>query len=142
MNATPFPPEEARKQFLGEIEVLRQRMAELVQKEHFLLRFRHEIEELGLVPTTCCQGYIDFDNPGRSDVVEILKRFGGEWHKELSFGHPDRIDYTREAEPGLKIRLYHAEPPPSCVVVTEDVLVPAVPEHTVKRIKLVCAEGA
>ena len=83
--------------------------------------------------------YIDFDGLKRSDVVKLLTHLRtGKWNK-TPVG--DRVNYTNETFlPGVKLRIYAAEPPSGCKIVYEDVVIPAQPARVEKRPKMVCKE--
>lgn len=83
-------------------------------------------------------GFIDFNNPSREGALALIRKLPGKWQKSPS-GEDAKLDYVnREICPGIPVRLYAAEPPPSCKVVEEEVTIPAQPETKVKRMKLVC----
>lgn len=89
-------------------------------------------------------GYIDFNTPSRNDVRAILSRIkGGKWSK-CKNSNESSLNYISEREivPGVKFRIWGAEPPPSCKLVEEDVLVEAVPAHIEKRFRMVCDYAA
>jgi len=85
---------------------------------------------------------IDIDLPKRGEVVDIIKHLKtGKWRKQISCSAPDKVDYYNDTFfLGVKIRMYQAEPPASCKIVMEDVVIPAQPERIEKRPKLVCKE--
>lgn len=75
----------------------------------------------------------------RDKLTKFLLIFGGDWKKEVEDYYPDKMKYTQDlAEiPGLgvfSIRASQVPPPPSCVIVEEEVEVPA-SKKLVKRIK-------
>ena len=112
----------------------------LQHKKAFLLRHQETIELLGLSPCCASRDYIDFDCLKREQVVEIFKRIGGTWNKEVAFAREDKINYLQPLDNGITLRLYHAEPPDSCKLIEEDVVIPAQPERVEKRTRLVCKE--
>jgi hypothetical protein len=109
------------------------------------IRVRQEmlatLDTLGLenttAPATMYGAQIDFDNLSHDKVIEVIQAIGGKWDKAISASCADRIDY-KTVKNGITIRCYQGEPPPNCKV--EDVLevIPAQPERTVTRKKLVC----
>ena len=131
-------------------------------KEKILLKIRANNEEnqaltglLALLPdigvhvekaeVSMYGAFIDIDRPSRGDVVRLLSALKiGKWNKESAPGQT-LIYVTDQPVVGRwKVRLWSAEPPGSCKIVEEEVLVPAVniPEHVEKRKRLVCAEPA
>jgi hypothetical protein len=99
------------------------------------------LDTLGLenttAPATLFGHQIDFDNLSHDKVIEVIRAVGGKWDKTISSGSGDRIDY-KTVKNGITVRCYQGEPPPNCRI--EDVLetIPAQPERTVTRKKLVC----
>lgn len=83
---------------------------------------------------------IDIEYPGRKAVVDLITHFkAGKWDKELS-GVEGKINYLNKTLLSLPLRIYAAEPPPSCRIVEEDTLIPAQPARVIKRKKVVCTE--
>lgn len=99
------------------------------------------LDTLGLENTTANAvmygAQIDFDNLPHDKVIEVIQAVGGKWDKTINSYSGDRIDY-KTVKNGITIRCYQGEPPPNCKI--EDVLevVPAQPERTVTKKKLVC----
>ncbi len=124
-----------------ELQKLDTAIERLKYKRAFLMLHQTAIEQMGLKPCCACDKFIDFDNPTRAQVVDILVAFGGKWSKALAFDS-STINYEQPIDGGLVLRLYHAEPPPSCQLVEEDVVIPAQPERIEKRTRLVCKEAA
>lgn len=108
-----------------------------------LRAFEAQYSDLCLMSARICiyGNFIDFNNPSRDDVRVILSRLsGGKWEKNVNMSG-NSIDYVSEKEfaPGMKFRLWSAEPPPSCKMVSEEVAVPARIEN---RWKMVCSDAA
>lgn len=84
---------------------------------------------------------IDFDNLTHSQVVQVVRAFGGKWDKTVADSDKSRVDYqTREPVSGVTIRCWQGEPPPSCKIVEVEEEIPAtvVPARKVKVKKMVC----
>lgn len=85
---------------------------------------------------------IDFDDPTRKQAVAIMEKLGaGKWDKDVL--ENGRLEYTNTTLfPGIRIRLWSAEPPPSCKIVEYEEVIPAhqVEETKIKKYKLVCNE--
>lgn len=118
------------------IERLQKELVELQNIIEFLVR-HPIIEELEIIEKPyLCGGYLDFDGLTHKQRVALMLHFGGQWKRENNTG---TVTYTRKEEyGGFKIRFYGAQPPPSCTLVYEEVLVPekvqVIPEHKEKRI--------
>lgn len=85
---------------------------------------------------------VEFRNCEREDVSVIQRAVksddGTPWKK---FYYGNTVDYTRN-NGGVRIRIDGAKPPPTCKVVTEQVLVPSsfIAEHYETRTRIVCKE--
>lgn len=82
--------------------------------------------------------FIDIDHPNRADVERLLALLRiGKWIKE-KFG--TTLNYVSE-QPlfgSYRIRFWAADPPGTCRLVEEEVVIPAQPEKREKRIVLHC----
>ncbi len=83
-------------------------------------------------------GGIQFRKPTRDDTVTIMKAVGGKWDKsyyDASIGYVQIVDK-------IMLQIDSAPPPPSCKIITEQVLVPAqyVAEHYETRRRIQCTE--
>jgi len=118
-----------------QIELLNVQRAVLVALAAKLQELNEEIH------ISICGDHIDFDNPTRAQAVKLMTHLAvGKWHKEEGPSQ-DTINYIHDgAGSGVKLRLYAAEPPPSCRIVEVEEIIPAQPEQIVKRRKLVCQE--
>lgn len=88
---------------------------------------------------------ITLRHTGNRDIVLwFLQVFGGTWQKEVNDYQRDKMDYIQEIQhpfiPGYKFRFVveATTPPPSCQIVEVDEVVP---EHIVKRKKIVCPKA-
>lgn len=79
-------------------------------------------------------GGFDFDSLPHDEIVKVIKVIGGTWKKEPC-GH-DKINYIGMLD-GVTVRCWAGEPPPSCKIISEEVLIPA---QKVIRQRLVCKE--
>lgn len=85
---------------------------------------------------------IDFDYLKHSDIMRVIKHIPGEWIKSPALD-PTKIDYILDmVELDLQVRCWAGEPPPSCKIVEEEVIVPeqVIPARVEIRRKLVCNE--
>ena len=96
----------------------------------FLTDHAQKIEELGVSVTTC-GSTIDFDNPTREQVLEIIKAFPGDWEK----GTYVETMYYRTTFEGQPLRIWNAPLLPSCQIIEEEVEVPA---YTERRRRIEC----
>src|SRR3990167_8720854 len=127
--------DERIQQLRNEVAAHAERVAEMV---NWLENHRDEIEAIGITPSQCC-GTIDFDNPNREQVLDIIKAFPGRWHKSINSSMEGKLNYERETAPGeLPLRIWSGDLPPTCRLESEDVHVPA---HTEKRMKIVCKDA-
>jgi hypothetical protein len=85
--------------------------------------------------------FIDIEHLDRAKVVALISHLkSGKWDKTPS-GSPGKIDYVNTGFlNGAKMRIWAADPPPSCKLVEEQVEIPAQPARIEKRLKLVCKE--
>jgi hypothetical protein len=85
--------------------------------------------ELEQATITFC-GTLDFDNPTRADVQNLMRVLGGgKWTKEKS-GTDGRLNYETEQPVfggDVKLRLWAAQPPGTCRMVEKKVVIPAEP---------------
>jgi len=81
---------------------------------------------------------IDFDYLTHDQTIEVIKVLGGKWTKSLN--GTDTIDYNTTID-GVNFRIFAGQPPPSCEVIEETVIVPShyTPEttKTIRRLKCV-----
>jgi hypothetical protein len=87
---------------------------------------------------------IDFDNPSRSDVEKLLTVLEGtKWVKSKLIG-TTKLNYesVQPVVDGRKLRLWAAQPPGTCRMVEEKVVIPARPERTEVRMVLHCEPEA
>jgi hypothetical protein len=83
-------------------------------------------------------GQCDFDNLTHDKVLLVMQTFAaGHWDKTLE---GVRVNYETIID-GMIVCCWHGEPPPSCKIVEERVLVPLVPERWETVRKLVCPKG-
>jgi hypothetical protein len=81
---------------------------------------------------------IDIDYVGRAETINLITHFkAGRWDKTLS-NHPGKIDYVNKNLTSIPLRIYGAEPPPSCKIVEVEVEIPAQPARIEKVRKVVC----
>ena len=75
----------------------------------------------------------------RAILMDFLQTFGGNWQKEINCWDKTKIDYFQEITIRefltYKIEADGAEPPASCRIVEEEVIVP---EHKEMKKKLIC----
>jgi hypothetical protein len=123
-------------------QAIQERIAWLTRQLIWIEKHESSLAEIGVkVSVTCGYDKIDIDNPSREQVVKLMLLLGGKWNKETGCG--TSINYTRvDPVDGLRVRLWSADPPPSCRIVTEEVHVPekVIPAHTETKTKLVCIE--
>jgi hypothetical protein len=103
-----------------------------------------QLAELGLnfEPSISCvtRSNFDIDYLNRDAVLEVLRKMGGTWDKTPA-DYGAKMNYVRrEKFHGRTVKLCAAEPPPTCRVVEEEVVIPAQPEQRVMRKKLVCTD--
>ena len=75
----------------------------------------------------------------RAILMDFLQTFGGNWQKEINYWDKTKINYFQEITIReylkYKIEANGAEPPASCRIVEEEVIVP---EHKEMKKKLIC----
>lgn len=80
---------------------------------------------------------IDIDNTDRAITTALISYLkAGIWTKEPAYNAT--INYVNTTLLNIPIRIYGAEPPPSCKIVEEDVEIPAQPARIEKRKRVVC----
>lgn len=82
---------------------------------------------------------LDIDHPSREVTIELLKHLqAGTWTKELSGAAS--LNYINKTAYPFMVRIYAAEPPESCRIITEEVEVPEVtiPAHKTTQTRLEC----
>ena len=88
--------------------------------------------------TVSFSAFLDIDHPTREDVLRIMAALGaGRWEKTANGATLNYITKDPFVN-GLRVRLWAAEPPGSCRVVEETVVIPAAPERVEKRKRLIC----
>lgn len=92
-----------------------------------------------LLPLDICEKlaftslWVQVCGPSREQVEILLSTLNaGKWEKKPC--NDDKLEYNGFVD-GVLIVIYNAEPPASCRIVEEEVIVP---EHTETRRKLVC----
>lgn len=127
---------------MNDTRTTRQRIErEIERKQHEIQRLEDLLvtfPALGdlTVDVSFCGSYLDFDHLSHEDVIKVIKAVGGKWNKEPCDG---KINYSTTIE-GMRLRCWQGEPPPSCRIVEEEVVIPAQPERREMRRKLVCIE--
>ena len=118
--------------------------ARLDRKRKILLEIQPKIEGFPKPLRFTFGGYpesLDIDYLGRADTVEFITFFkAGKWDKQVS-NHEGTIDYINKTSLPMFIRIYGAEPPPSCKIEEVPTVIPAQPERVVMIKKLVCPKG-
>lgn len=100
-------------------------------------KHRHLFDELGITGQFWGAS-VDFNCLPHNQVVKVMRTFkAGKWDKRPS-AQDARVDYTATFD-GKTIRCYAGEPPPSCHIVEELVMVPS--RQEIVR-KLVCPKAA
>lgn len=123
------------------IQNIDRQIAQLVTIKQGLIAIQPKLAELPFTEA----GYddrIDFDYLTHTNVIEVIKHFGGKWTKTLVEGDTT-INYVRdERVEGLQIRCYCGAPPPNCRIIEEEVEIPeeVVSARTEKRRRLVCID--
>jgi hypothetical protein len=126
------------------IDTVKDKITTVQQELENALKIKSFLESLpSTILETLPNGYmygdgIDFDNLSHNKVIEVVRLLGGRWDKTPSVNDA-RINYSATIN-GIKFRCYSGEPPPNCKIVEEQVVVPATPERTVTRKRLVCTE--
>ena len=119
------------------IQLLNASIAQLARRRDWIAIHADLIEQVDVIPS----GYdmvFDFDYLTHDKIILVIQLFPGKWEKSLD---GEKITYTREEVEGVTIRCYRGEPPPSCKIVEEEVVVPehVVPETKKLVRKLVCS---
>lgn len=127
---------ERRKELEDEIVNIQKKLTALAEIEPKMQGYEKDFSiGFGNYPAS-----IDFDYPGREQVIELIQHFkAGKWDKQLS-NSEGKIDYINKTMVSLPVRIYGAEPPPSCKIVEEVYDIPARPATTGVRRKVVCVE--
>ena len=68
------------------------------------------------VPCSMAGAFIDFDNPTRDQVLDIIRLFDGDWEKD-SYG--GQLDYKQVLPDGLRLRIYNAPLLANCRLVED-----------------------
>jgi hypothetical protein len=110
-------------------------IAEREQQLEFLESIKEQLQSVSCNAVFYGDG-IDFDNMTHSETIGVIKAFGGDWEKKPN-ANGTSIDYERDWE-GRTLRVWAGQPPPNCKLVDVIETVPAQPEHTVTRKRLVC----
>lgn len=84
--------------------------------------------------------FIDFNNPNRKQILEIIKAFPGTWHKSLNECDAKTMDYKLAADGDVTLRIWGGELPPCCKIIEEWVYVPAQPARREIRKVVKCPE--
>lgn len=124
------------------IKSIDQQIETLTKQRNALLELSAKLEGLDEdIHVSVCNEHIDFDNPTRTQAVKLMTHLKmGKWRKEVGYS-AGKINYIHDGlAPGIKLRMFGAEPPASCRLVEEEVVIPAQPARTEKRMKLVCKE--
>jgi hypothetical protein len=83
--------------------------------------------------------FLDIDQPTRQEVEQILKTVRvGKWTKTSGTDGTIHYESATPVIGDLKIRLWQAEPPGTCRLVEEEVVIPAQPERREIRKVLHC----
>ena len=127
------------------LETLGKEEQTIQRKRKALLELQPKLEGFGYDLSLSFGGYgdystIDFDYPGRNQVIDLITHMkAGKWDKEVSASE-GRMDYKNKTLISMPLRIYAAEPPPSCKIVEVPVEIPATPARTVMRKTIVCKE--
>lgn len=105
----------------------------LAEFEAYALPIVEELSGLDL-SFSKCGIYLDIDNTTHEQTVEIIKRLGGNWHKDYN---DSSITYTKKEpdEAKYSVRIYGSAPPPNCRVVERK---RTVPEHEETYYEIKC----
>ncbi len=115
--------------------------AEETQKLHELIDWI-KVNEVALerfkASATLFNQQIDFDYVDRDTMLEIVKAFPGKWNKDFNSNN-GKMNYSIDYD-CVHLRVYGTPPPPSCVLITEEITVAehVVPATTETRFKLDC----
>lgn len=138
-ETTDIAPEKPKKtvedhinEILGALRVETERVTRVVE---WMRSHKEQIERIGITPVSWFN-YVDFNRPDRAQVLEIIKAFPGTWAKtQNNTGDSPAMDYERQDESGLMLRIWAGALPPTCRVIEEEVEVPA---QRVKRTRIEC----
>lgn len=118
------------------IEMLNKKRQTIAKQIEYIRQHADKINAVGVKPSIFGTG-IDFDNVPRSKVGQLLQAFGGKWDKKLNSHEKTKLDYVQDVG-GITVRLWKADPPPTCKLVAKQVVIPAVPERIETKYELVC----
>ena len=120
-----------------EEQQIQRRKKALDELEPRLEGFKHDLN------VSFCCNFIDFDYLGREKTIDLIQHFhAGKWDKELTSSDSGKINYVnKNLLTNAKLRIYGAEPPPSCKIVEESYEIPAQPARIGTRRKIVCSKG-
>lgn len=127
-----------------QVETLKERIRQAERQIAALTRMAELLPHIEEAPDAYAD-QLDFNRLPRASVVAVMQGLAaGKWTRTVSTADDGTLDYTNETMfPGVKVRLWAAEPPPSCRVVECEELVP---EHVVpaqrKIVKKVICEPA
>lgn len=141
MNPSPAPAVAQEQTPVDQkIEWMTKERDRITEHLEWLKANRDLLNRIGLAPSRFFE-YIDFNNPTRTQILEIIKAFPGTWRKSLNDSHKERMDYVREEPAGnIVFRIWAGELPPSCKLVEEWVDVPAQPATRMLRKVVKCPE--
>lgn len=132
IEAAPPKTETTTDQAIKDAHV---KIEELLKFINWLQKHKALLDLLPFQPVFV-SNHCDFDCLPHDGVLQVIKAFNaGKWLKTPN--GEATVDYETEID-GMIVRCWHGEPPPSCKIVEEQVLVPARLE-TVR--KLVCPKG-
>jgi len=133
------PPEQPKSAVDLTIDRLNKEITDRYKMIHFIASHREAFEQCGADPVSFGD-WIDFNNPTRPQILEIIKAFPGKWEKSLNSADRKSMDYIRRVEGEPTMRIWGGELPPCCKLVEVEVDVPAVPAHKAKVQRVVCPE--
>lgn len=142
MDTNTTAPDKAQEKTCVDerLKWLQRERDEITSHIEWLHSNRAALERIGIAPSRFWE-YIDFNNPTRQQILEIIKAFPGRWQKSVNETHAGRMDYVREHEEGgLRYRIWAGELPPTCKLVEEWVDVPAQPATRMLRKVVKCPE--
>lgn len=128
-----------------QVKVLKVRINDAERQIAALNRIAELLPHIQEAPEAYMGGSLDFNRLPRARVVEVMQGLSaGKWTREACAAVEGTLDYTNETLfPGVKVRLWAAQPPPSCRIVECEELIP---EHVVpaqrKIVKKVICEPA
>lgn len=99
------------------------------------------VAELGIASDERAVVYqrgIDWDSCDRAQFDQIRRLFppGLRWQRSVCGANPEHLDYETQYK-GFRFRCWNAEPPASCKVIWEEVVIP---KHVARKPKIVCGE--